>query len=84
MQPGQSHKALSRELRGEAQNYGGDRIVTKKQDAADRLKNVRCLCRDCIEEMLVVAVEVKKAEQMLWFTKNELRRMQQAGQPIDE
>ena len=50
----------------------------------DRVKKVRCSCRDCIVEMLEFAVEVKMTEQMYWFTKNELLPMKQANQQISD
>ena len=45
------------------QKYGGNRIVLTSL-IVDRVKKVRCSCRDCIVEMLEFAVEVKLTEQM--------------------
>ena len=55
-----------------------------KLDAVDRVKKVRCSCRDCIVEMLDFAVQVKTTEQLNWFMKNELLPMKQACQQMSD
>ena len=76
------HAALSKELRGDSSEIWWKSNCIDKLDAVDRVKKVRCSCRDCIVEMLEFAVEVKMTEQMYWFTKNELLPMKQAGKQI--
>ena len=78
------HAALSKELRGDSSEIWWKSNCIDKLDAVDRVKKVRCSCRDCIVEMLEFAVEVKMTEQMYWFTKNELLPMKQAGKQISD
>ena len=76
----QSHRALLRVLRGDRPELWWKSGIPEKRIAEERLSvsepNIflSCSCRDCLEEMVAVAMEVKKAEQRTCFIKNKIAR----------
>ena len=76
----QSHRALLRVLRGDRPELWWKSGIPEKRIAEERLSvsepNIflLCSCRDCLEEMVAVAMEVKKAEQRTCFIKNKIAR----------